>query len=149
MPSSECVNCFRIMFDLPTSGSLISNIQCVKYFASKKTFGVRFAWHSRQWNQQKDERWADMERVRRVELPTLCLASIRSSQLSYTRVEFLLQQGCRFVNYSRLQRAPNARISNGKTAGGSWRQTTLRQPPKRRENTFPERKNRSPSTDSE
>jgi hypothetical protein len=26
-----------------------------------------------------------MERVRRVELPTLCLASIRSSQLSYTR----------------------------------------------------------------
>src|ERR1044071_7341813 len=90
-----------------------------------------------------------MERVRRVELPTLCLASIRSSQLSYTRVEFLLQQGCRFVNYSRLQRAPNARISNGKTAGGSWRQTTLRQPPKRRENTFPERKNRSPSTDSE
>jgi integrase len=27
----------------------------------------------------------DMERVRRVELPTLCLASIRSSQLSYTR----------------------------------------------------------------
>jgi len=28
-----------------------------------------------------------MERVRRVELPTLCLASIRSSQLSYTRNE--------------------------------------------------------------
>jgi hypothetical protein len=28
-----------------------------------------------------------MERVRRVELPTLCLASIRSSQLSYTRIE--------------------------------------------------------------
>ena len=27
-----------------------------------------------------------MERVRRVELPTLCLASIRSSQLSYTRI---------------------------------------------------------------
>jgi hypothetical protein len=27
-----------------------------------------------------------MERVRRVELPTLCLASIRSSQLSYTRM---------------------------------------------------------------
>ena len=26
-----------------------------------------------------------LERVRRVELPTLCLASIRSSQLSYTR----------------------------------------------------------------
>ena len=30
-----------------------------------------------------------MERVRRVELPTLCLASIRSSQLSYTRTEFI------------------------------------------------------------
>ena len=30
----------------------------------------------------------NLERVRRVELPTLCLASIRSSQLSYTRVEF-------------------------------------------------------------
>ena len=29
-----------------------------------------------------------MERVRRVELPTLCLASIRSSQLSYTRNTF-------------------------------------------------------------
>lgn len=29
-----------------------------------------------------------MERVRRVELPTLCLASIRSSQLSYTRITF-------------------------------------------------------------
>ena len=28
----------------------------------------------------------EMERVRRVELPTLCLASIRSSQLSYTRI---------------------------------------------------------------
>jgi hypothetical protein len=28
-----------------------------------------------------------MERVRRVELPTLCLASIRSSQLSYTRIQ--------------------------------------------------------------
>ena len=28
-----------------------------------------------------------MERVRRVELPTLCLASIRSSQLSYTRTD--------------------------------------------------------------
>ena len=27
-----------------------------------------------------------LERVRRVELPTLCLASIRSSQLSYTRI---------------------------------------------------------------
>ena len=27
-----------------------------------------------------------MERVRRIELPTLCLASIRSSQLSYTRM---------------------------------------------------------------
>jgi hypothetical protein len=33
-----------------------------------------------------------MERVRRVELPTLCLASIRSSQLSYTRMEFFLQE---------------------------------------------------------
>src|SRR5262245_34888791 len=32
-----------------------------------------------------------MERVRRVELPTLCLASIRSSQLSYTRM---------LINYS-------------------------------------------------
>ena len=30
-----------------------------------------------------------MERVRRVELPTLCLASIRSSQLSYTRAKIL------------------------------------------------------------
>jgi hypothetical protein len=29
----------------------------------------------------------EMERVRRVELPTLCLASIRSSQLSYTRTD--------------------------------------------------------------
>jgi hypothetical protein len=29
----------------------------------------------------------NLERVRRVELPTLCLASIRSSQLSYTRIE--------------------------------------------------------------
>jgi integrase len=33
-----------------------------------------------------------MERVRRVELPTLCLASIRSSQLSYTRMGFFLQE---------------------------------------------------------
>src|SRR5262245_61839187 len=31
-----------------------------------------------------------VERVRRVELPTLCLASIRSSQLSYTRIEICL-----------------------------------------------------------
>jgi hypothetical protein len=35
-----------------------------------------------------------MERVRRVELPTLCLASIRSSQLSYTRM---------LINYSNRQ----------------------------------------------
>ena len=35
-----------------------------------------------------------MERVRRVELPTLCLASIRSSQLSYTRI---------LINYSNRQ----------------------------------------------
>ena len=90
-----------------------------------------------------------VERVRRVELPTLCLASIRSSQLSYTRVEFLLQQGCRFVNYSRLQRDPNARISNEKIAGGSWRRTRLRQLPKRRGSTFPGRKNRSPNSDNE
>src|SRR5690348_14339259 len=90
-----------------------------------------------------------VERVRRVELPTLCLASIRSSQLSYTRVQFLLQQGCRFVNYSRLQRDPNARISNENIAGGSWRRTRLRQLPKRRGSTFPRRKNRSPSSDNE
>ncbi len=41
-----------------------------------------------------------MERVRRVELPTLCLASIRSSQLSYTRItNFLSQHRC-FVNFA-------------------------------------------------
>ena len=85
------------------------------------------------WRRKKalDFSRAKMERVRRVELPTLCLASIRSSQLSYTRVGFLLQQGRRFVNYSRLQCDSNARISNGKIAGGSWRRTRLRQPPKR------------------
>ena len=33
-----------------------------------------------------------MERVRRVELPTLCLASIRSSQLSYTRMGFFYRK---------------------------------------------------------
>ena len=40
-----------------------------------------------------------MERVRRVELPTLCLASIRSSQLSYTRVENFLQEALSVVNF--------------------------------------------------
>lgn len=59
-----------------------------------------------------------MERVRRVELPTLCLASIRSSQLSYTRVKFLLQQGCRFVNYLRLQR--DAKRENLKRKNCRW-----------------------------
>ena len=39
-----------------------------------------------------------MERVRRVELPTLCLASIRSSQLSYTRSKFLVPEADCFVN---------------------------------------------------
>jgi hypothetical protein len=41
-----------------------------------------------------------VERVRRVELPTLCLASIRSSQLSYTRmlkVFILLDWLCQFA----------------------------------------------------
>jgi hypothetical protein len=36
----------------------------------------------------RKSRGLKMERVRRVELPTLCLASIRSSQLSYTRSTF-------------------------------------------------------------
>ena len=40
-----------------------------------------------------------MERVRRVELPTLCLASIRSSQLSYTRMLYQLQQPISVVNF--------------------------------------------------
>ncbi len=40
-----------------------------------------------------------MERVRRVELPTLCLASIRSSQLSYTRINFFLPELPAFVNF--------------------------------------------------
>jgi hypothetical protein len=39
-----------------------------------------------------------MERVRRVELPTLCLASIRSSQLSYTRIRIQLHQETFVVN---------------------------------------------------
>ena len=41
-----------------------------------------------------------MERVRRVELPTLCLASIRSSQLSYTRIVMiptLIDLFCQFT----------------------------------------------------
>jgi hypothetical protein len=37
-------------------------------------------------NKPRKFRGLKMERVRRVELPTLCLASIRSSQLSYTRM---------------------------------------------------------------
>lgn len=40
----------------------------------------------------------DMERVRRVELPTLCLASIRSSQLSYTRMQIKLHEPKDLVN---------------------------------------------------
>jgi hypothetical protein len=40
-----------------------------------------------------------MERVRRVELPTLCLASIRSSQLSYTRSKIFLPEAVYFVNF--------------------------------------------------
>jgi hypothetical protein len=40
-----------------------------------------------------------MERVRRVELPTLCLASIRSSQLSYTRNKIFLPEAVYFVNF--------------------------------------------------
>jgi hypothetical protein len=39
-----------------------------------------------------------MERVRRVELPTLCLASIRSSQLSYTRMQIKLHEPKDLVN---------------------------------------------------
>ena len=39
-----------------------------------------------------------MERVRRVELPTLCLASIRSSQLSYTRIFIQLHEETCVVN---------------------------------------------------
>jgi hypothetical protein len=39
-----------------------------------------------------------MERVRRVELPTLCLASIRSSQLSYTRIVIQLHEAMLVVN---------------------------------------------------
>ena len=43
-----------------------------------------------------------MERVRRVELPTLCLASIRSSQLSYTRmfrIPTLIDLLCQFPDF--------------------------------------------------
>jgi hypothetical protein len=48
-----------------------------------------------------------MERVRRVELPTLCLASIRSSQLSYTRagkISTLIKSPCQFSNSSTVNR---------------------------------------------
>jgi hypothetical protein len=45
-----------------------------------------------------------MERVRRVELPTLCLASIRSSQLSYTRVSFSVPELQRVVNFLTFKR---------------------------------------------
>ena len=57
-----------------------------------------------------------MERVRRVELPTLCLASIRSSQLSYTRVTIFLPEANSFVNLSRAKRAPNELVVSEKTA---------------------------------
>ena len=40
-----------------------------------------------------------MERVIGVEPTTLCLASIRSSQLSYTRMFIFLPDGRRFVNF--------------------------------------------------
>ena len=49
--------------------------------------------------QQRDRGVEEMERVRRVELPTLCLASIRSSQLSYTRLPIHLQQATGVVNF--------------------------------------------------
>jgi hypothetical protein len=42
-----------------------------------------------------------MERVRRVELPTLCLASIRSSQLSYTRILKFPYMNCRLLSIFR------------------------------------------------
>src|SRR5512145_845311 len=45
----------------------------------------------------------EVERVRRIELPTLCLASIRSSQLSYTRsslVPIPNRRACQFLTAS-------------------------------------------------
>ena len=60
-----------------------------------------------------------MERVRRVELPTLCLASIRSSQLSYTRVSFFLPEANSFVNLNGAKRAPNELVVSEKTASGN------------------------------
>ena len=55
-----------------------------------------------------------MERVRRVELPTLCLASIRSSQLSYTRMGFCLQEVRSFVNFALLLNAIQTRLAQAK-----------------------------------
>ena len=55
-----------------------------------------------------------MERVRRVELPTLCLASIRSSQLSYTRMGFFLQEVSSFVNFAVLLNAIQTRLAQAK-----------------------------------
>ena len=64
-----------------------------------------------------------MERVRRVELPTLCLASIRSSQLSYTRVVNFLQELDTFVNLGAATRDLTAPASDEKTACDNWRLT--------------------------
>lgn len=44
----------------------------------------------------------NLERVRRVELPTLCLASIRSSQLSYTRMLLEVHEENDFVNLLKI-----------------------------------------------
>ena len=60
-----------------------------------------------------------MERVRRVELPTLCLASIRSSQLSYTRIQKFLHDKISVVNLTGGVNAPIVRDASESIEYGS------------------------------
>ena len=56
----------------------------------------------------------ELERVRRVELPTLCLASIRSSQLSYTRMGKIFTSIIRACQFSNFRSVRGSRLPKAK-----------------------------------
>ena len=72
-------------------------VTCLSRINYPTTATVKF---TREENFRTVER--EMERVRRVELPTLCLASIRSSQLSYTRMLLEVHEENDFVNLLKI-----------------------------------------------
>src|SRR5688572_10579117 len=69
-----------------------------------------------------------VERVRRVELPTLCLASIRSSQLSYTRILKIFIRTHRDCQFKSATHGKHAPVEDEKTARDNLLPTIRRGP---------------------